>query len=375
MDFTYDSEQRALRDSVRHLVSRAYGEFENRRKAVATEPGYSEDVWRALAEMGVLGLPFDEADGGSGAGPVEVSLVAQELGRVLAPEPFLGSVVVAGGLVAAVGDHAQRRVVLGAVSSGERVLAFVPSLERSPVTSARADQGWSLSGSARTVPHGAGADQLVVAADLPAGGTGLFLVEDDADLLVRQGYPLVDGGRAAHVVLAGTPATPLGDPVDHTAAIRHVLGGASIIAANEALGAMEVAVDSTVHYLKNRQQFGVPLSRFQALTFRAADLYVSLETTRSLVAWATMVLAEHAEDADQVADAAARAGLKVATAGRHIGQEAIQLHGGIGMTAEYSIGSYTAHLTVLEQLFGTGREHLASLAAAIGDHAEGDPLG
>lgn len=182
---------------------------------------------------------------------------------------------------------------------------------------------------------------------------------------------MVDGGRAARVTFATTPAEPLGEAIDRTAAIERALAEARIIAANEALGAMDVALDTTVGYLKSRKQFGVTLSHFQALTFRAADMYVSLETARSLVAWATMVLAEAPE---QVLEAATRTGLKISRAGRHLGQEAIQLHGGIGMTAEYSIGAYTAHLTALEQLYGTGRHHLAELAATVGDHGEVDPL-
>ncbi len=379
MDFTYDAEQVALRDAVRALVGKAYGDFENRRRVVAAAPGYDEDVWRHLAEMGVLGLPFAESDGGSGAGPVEVAIVAQELGRVLAPEPFLSAVVVAGGLVAAVGSDDQRAEILGALSAGDRVVAFAHAepgsrwtASASAVTAAPQGDGWVLTGTKEPVVHGARADQLVVSAALPSGGTGLFLVDGSAAGVERGGYALVDGGRAARVTFEGAPARPLGEPVDRRADIERVLAGAGIIAASEALGAMEVALDTTVGYLKSRKQFGVTLNHFQALTFRAADMYVSLETTRSLVAWATMVLAEAP---DEVLEAARRAGLKVARAGRHVGQEAIQLHGGIGMTAEYSIGSYMAHLTTLEQLFGVGHDHLSALAAGVGDHGEVDPLG
>ncbi|MDN5796224.1 MAG: acyl-CoA dehydrogenase family protein [Intrasporangium sp.] len=378
MDFTYDAEQVALRDAVRALVGKAYGDFENRRRVVAADPGFDAVLWHGLAEMGVLGLPFAEADGGSGAGPVEVAVVARELGRVLAPEPFLSSVVMAGGLVAAVGTDAQRAEVLGALSAGDRVLAFAHTepgarwtAAAAAVSAIRRDDGWLVTGTKEPVGHGARADQLVVSAVLPDGGTGLFLVDGSATGLTRQGYPLVDGGRAALVTFEGTPAEPLGEPSDRSADIERVLAGARIIAANEALGAMEVALDTTVGYLGSRKQFGVTLSHFQALTFRAADMYVSLETTRSLVAWASMVLAEAPE---QVIEAGSRVGLKVARAGRHIGLEAIQLHGGIGMTAEYSIGTYTAHLTALEQLYGNGHEHLGRLVATVGDHTEVDPL-
>jgi hypothetical protein len=378
MDFTYDAEQVALRDAVRALVGKTHADYENRRRVVAAEPGFDEDLWHRLAEMGVLGLPFAEEDGGSGAGPLEVAVVAQELGRVLAPEPFLSSVVEAGGLVAAAGTDAQRSDVLGALSSGDRVLAFAHrepgaswSASAVAVTASRQGDDWVLDGTKEPVVHGARADQLVVSAALPEGGTGLFLVDGSATGLTRDGYPMVDGGRAARVRFSATPAQPLGDPTDRTADIERALAGTRIIAANEALGAMDVALDTTVGYLKSRKQFGVTLNHFQALTFRAADMYVSLETARSLVAWATMVLAE---EPDEVVEAAHRAGLKVARAGRYLGQEAIQLHGGIGMTAEYSIGAYSAHLTTLEQLHGHAHRHLSTLAATVGDHGEVEPL-
>jgi alkylation response protein AidB-like acyl-CoA dehydrogenase len=383
MDFTYDAEHVALRDAVRALVTRAYGDYENRRRVVASDPGFDEELWQRFAEMGLLGLPFSEEDGGAGAGPIEVAIVAEELGRVVAPEPYLESVVLAGGLLAAAGSASQRAEVLGALSSGERVLAFAHAepgvrwtASAKAVSAAESGDGWTLTGVKEPVAHGGRADQLVVSAALPSGGTGLFLVDGDADGLDRVASAGVDGVRYARVVLDGTPATPLGEAGagDQTAVIATVLDAARIIAASDAVGSMEVALDTTVGYLKSRKQFGVTLSTFQALTFRAADLYVSLETARSMAAWAAMVLAERGDDAAAVADAAARVGLKMSRAGRHIGQEAIQLHGGIGMTAEYSIGAYTARLASLEQLLGDGRHHLRELAGAIGDHTEVDPL-
>jgi alkylation response protein AidB-like acyl-CoA dehydrogenase len=328
--------------------------------------------------MGVLGLPFDEKYGGMGAGPVEVGIVAQELGRVVAPEPFLTSVVLAGGVAALAGTDEQKASILEGVGSGETVLAFAhaePGTRWTPtasaVTATAAGDDWALSGVKEPVPHGARADLLVVSALLPSGETGLFLVEADAAGLTRTGYATFDGGRAARIALDGTPATPLGSG-DATAHIARALDAARIAACAEAVGAMEVALTATSEYLKSRKQFGVPLSTFQALTFRAADMYVSLELARSVTLWATMVLASGSDE--DVAEAAARAGLQVSRAGRHIGQEAIQLHGGIAMTAEYSVGSYTAHLTALDHLLGDGHHHLTALSATVGDHDEVDPL-
>ncbi len=377
MDFTYDDEQQALREAVRGLVGRTYADFENRRRTVAADPGFSEAVWGQLAEMGVLGLPFAEEYGGMGAGAVEVGIVAQELGRVLAPEPFLTSVVLAGGLVAEAGSAEQRSELLGGLSAGELVLAFAhaaPGSRWSPTaTEVRAEatgDGWTLSGVKEPVPHGARADVLVVSAALPDGGTGLFVVAG-ADA-VRVGYPTHDGGRAARVTLDATPATPLGAAEDRTGIIARVLDAARVAACNEAVGLMEVALDLTSAYLKSRKQFGVTLNTFQALTFRAADMYVSLELARSMALWATMVL--DGGSGEETSVAASRAALQVSRAGRHLGQEAIQLHGGIGMTAEYSVGSYTSRLTALDHLLGDGNHHLGLLAAGVRGYDEVDPL-
>lgn len=376
MDFTYDEEQQALREAVRGLARKAYSDFEDRRTAVADDPGYSEKVWQQLAEMGVLGLPFPEEYGGMGAGAIEVGIVAQELGRVLAPEPFLTSVVLAGGLVAAAGSAEQKTELLGGLSSGELVLAFAHtepgsrwSASASGVTASGDADSWTLSGVKEPVVQGARADVLVVSAALEGGGTGLFVVDPSG--LAREAYATHDGGRAARITFDGTAATPLGDGGDATAVIATVLDIARIVACNEAIGLMEVSLERTSEYLKSRKQFGVPLNTFQALTFRAADMYVSLELAKSIATWATMVLAENGSD---VAVAASRASLQVSRAGRHIGQEAIQLHGGIGMTAEYSIGSYTSRLTALDHLLGDGGFHLAALAGEAASYDEVDAL-
>ena len=379
MNFEYDEEQEALRDSVRGLLGKAYGDFEQRRTTVAADPGYDEKTWRRLAELGVLGLPFAEEHGGMGAGPVEVSVVCEEIGRVLAPEPFLAAVVLAGGLVEAAGTDEQRTEVLTALADGDLVPAFAHlepggrwSTSAGAVTATPAGDGWTLDGVKEPVPHGATADLLVVSAALPDGGTGLFLVDPSAPGVTRDGYVTHDGGRAARVALASAPGRALGDAVDHEAAIAAVLDRTRIAACHEALGAMSFALTTTTAYLKSRKQFGVTLNKFQSLTFRAADMYVSLELARSITLWATLVLLSG--DETQVADAAARASLQVGRAGRHIGQEAIQLHGGIGMTAEYSVGHYTSHLTALEHWLGDGRHHLGLLAGRVADHGEVDPL-
>ena len=373
MDFAYDDEQQALREAVRGLLATTYADHEARRRTVATDDGFDRVLWGRLAEMGILGLPFSEADGGVGAGPVEIGIVCQELGRVLAPEPYLASIVHAGGLVAAVGSAEQKADLLGRLSAGEIVLA---AADTSPgdrwasradgVRASLSGDAWTLDGVADPVVAGDVADHLVVTAALPDGaGTGVFLVA--ADAVSRTGYATADLTRAASVTFDGSAATPLGEPGrDLAPSIATISDLTRIMGANQALGVMQSQVRATTDYLKSRKQFGVTLNTFQALTFRAADMYVSLELTHSMVDWATMTIT--VGDPDAVADAADRVGLQVSRAGRHIGQEAIQLHGGIGMTAEYAVGVGTAHLTVLDQWLGNAGHHLTRLSGRVTDH-------
>ncbi|MFT4187538.1 MAG: acyl-CoA dehydrogenase family protein [Aeromicrobium sp.] len=363
MDFAYDSETLALRDAVRGVLGSAYPSSEDRRAVVNAESGLADGLWGKLAELGVLGLPFAEDDGGSGAGPAEVAVVAEEFGRVLAPEPFVESVVLAGGLVAAAGSDAQRADVLGRLSAGESLV--IPALldAGDPVVASTSGDAVTLTGVKEPVLFGAHADELVVS--VPTGeGVELYLVAGDAEGLTRTDYRTHDGGRAARVEFAATPATRLGEG-DASEALERALAAARIAYCHEAIGAMEVALATTSEYVKTRKQFGVPLNTFQALTFRAADMYVSLELARSTVTWATLVLADEPERASE---AASRAKAIVSRTSRHIGQEAIQLHGGIGVTAEYSVGHYTSRLTALDHWLGDGAEHRARLAATVADH-------
>jgi alkylation response protein AidB-like acyl-CoA dehydrogenase len=368
MDFTLDGEQTALRDAVRSLL-KGY-DAEHRREVVAEDPGYDETMWARLAEMGVLGLPFTEDDGGMGAGPAEVSVVAEEIGRVIAPEPFVEAVVLAGGLVAALGSDEQKKEILGGLSSGELVPAFAWSDPTGGEAGVTVD-GDTLTGVKEPVLNAGRADVLVVFAE-----GQLFLVKPDAlsDSGSITSYSTFDGGRAARVAFDKTPATALGEGGDATEATKDVIAAATIAYCHEALGAMDTALKLTTDYLTTRKQFGLTLNRFQALTFRAADMYTSLELTRSVVTWATMVLADGDTSAEQKREAAARAKLQVSKAGRHVGQEAIQLHGGIGMTAEYAVGHLTARLTAIDHLLGDGRQQIKNLSRRLTSYGVVEPL-
>ncbi|MEU6583179.1 acyl-CoA dehydrogenase family protein [Nocardia sp. NPDC046763] len=369
MDFELTDEQVMLRDTVRDLLGRAY-DPETRLKVTDTDLGWNRDVWRQLAELGVLGLAFDEEDGGVGAGPVETMVVMEEIGRRNAPEPFLDAVLVPGGLVARAGTADQRQRVLPALVGGETLLAFAheepgtrwPTTE--PATTAVRDgDSYRITGVKNPVPHGDCADQLVVSAALP-GGIGLFLIAADAEGVTRTPYRTFDERRGAQVEFASAAAELLGDGGDAQPVVDAVEVAAQASLCAESLGAMEEALRLTAEYLKTRKQFGVTLSKFQTLTQRAANMYVSLELARSMSLYATAAVADGS--ADRVA--ASRARLQVGRSARHIGQESVQMHGGIGITTEYPVSHYVARLTAIARTLGGDLEHLRVLTDRVGDY-------
>lgn len=363
MDFQLSDEQVLLRDTTRDVLSQAY-DPERRLQVASTEPGWSRDVWNQLAEIGILGMGFDEDAGGQ----IEIQVVLTEIGRRLAPEPVVFAALGPGALIAELGTPEQR-ALLDEVAAGEHLLAFAHlepgmRLPTPAVTTSAAREGdsWSLSGRKNPVPAGDCADTLLVSAGLPDGGTGLFLV--DAAAARRQSYQTFDGLRGAQIDFDRVAAEPLGGPVDSSTAIGHALVRISSALCAEALGAMEEALRLTAEYLTQRKQFGVTLSKFQTLTQRAADMYVSLELARSMALYAAMSIA----DGNLDPTIAARAKLQIGRSGRHISQEAIQLHGGIGVTAEYPVGHYAARLTAIEHTLGSSQDQLHVLIAQLGDY-------
>ncbi len=353
MDFHLTDEQVLLRDTTRNLLSRSYDQ-ESRNKVADSELGWSREVWGQLADTGILGLGFDDDSGGQ----IEIAVVMTEIGRHLAPEPVVAAALAPGSLIAELGNADQRKL-LDDVTAGQTLLAFA---HEGPTTAARQGDSWTVSGRKNPVLAGDSADVLVVTAALPDGGTGLFLVDSHA--VSRHPYRTFDGRRGAQVDLDEVSAEPLGDPVDASRHSDNAIVRIQSALCAEAVGAMEEALRLTTEYLKTRKQFGVTLNTFQALTQRAADMYVSLEAARSMSLYAAMSIADG--NLDPVI--AARAKLQIGRSGRHIGQEAIQLHGGIGMTAEYPVGHYTARLTAIEQTLGSSDDHLRVLIGQLGDY-------
>ncbi len=367
MDFQLSDEQVLLRDTARELLSRTY-DPEGRNKIIETDLGWSRDVWSQLADTGILGLGFDPDE----SGQIEIMLVLNEIGRRLAPEPVVHAALAPGALILAQGTDEQKQL-LDDIAAGQRLLAFA-HLEpghRKPsatVSTKAVQQGdsWTVSGRKNPVLAGDCADTLVVSAALPDGGTGVFLVDASPGntAVARHPYPTFDGQRGAQIDLDRTPAEPLGDAVDATLAIRDAIVRIQSALCAEAVGAMEEALRLTTDYLKTRKQFGVTLNKFQALTQRAADMYVSLELARSMSLYAAMSIADG--NLDPVI--AARAKLQVGRSGRHIAQESIQLHGGIGVTAEYPVAHYAARLTAIEHTLGSSQDHLQVLMDHIAEY-------
>jgi pimeloyl-CoA dehydrogenase small subunit len=378
MDFDFSAEQRMLKESVDRLIADRY-DFESRKRYLKEEPGFSKAMWAQYAQMGLLGLPFDERYGGSGGGAVETMIVMEAFGRGLILEPYISTVVLGGGLVQLAGNEAQRAAILPKIAEGQLLLAFAYAEPQSRydladvACSARRDaDGWILDGAKSFVLHGDRADQLIVSARIGGDrrsreGIGLFLVDRNAAGVACRGYPTQDGLRAAEFKLSGVKVSSndvLGDPGKALPVIQCVADHTLAAIAAEAIGAMAAAHEITIDYLKTRKQFGAPIGSFQALQHRAVDVLVNLEQARSMALFATMMRDE--PDANERSKAISAATVQIRRSGKFVGQQAIQLHGGIGMTLEYKIGHYFKRFTAMECTFGDTDHHIAALARAGG---------
>jgi pimeloyl-CoA dehydrogenase small subunit len=379
MDFDLTDEQRMLSDSVRRLVSDAYDDFEHRKTYRAEPRGWSEANWSKFAEMGLLGLPFAEEDGGFGGGPLETMIVLENFGRGLVVEPYLATVVLGGGLLRRAGSAAQREALIPGIAEGSLTLAFAHQERQArhdlfdvATTAKRDGAGYVLNGAKGVVLHGDSAGRLIVSARTAGNrrdrdGISLFLLDPATPGVTRRGYATQDGLRAAEVVLenVSVPADALLGPEGGALPlIEQVVDEAQAAICAEALGAMEVLRDLTVDYLKQRTQFGQPIGNFQALQHRAADMLVATEQARSMVMYAAMMVQDPDPAARHVALSAAKA--LVARLADQLGKEAVQLHGGIAVTDEYKAGHYFKRLSMLGGLFGDVDHHLRVVVAAGG---------
>ncbi|HEY0420411.1 MAG TPA: acyl-CoA dehydrogenase family protein [Acetobacteraceae bacterium] len=377
MDFELSEDQRLLGDSLGRLLGDRYG-FNARRGFQKEDHGWSEALWSQYAELGLLGLPFAEEHGGFGGGPVDVMLVMEAFGRVLALEPYLATVVLGGTALKLAGSAAQKSELLPAVVDGSLKLAFAHGEQQARydlsnvlTTAKRANGGWVLNGAKSVVLHGDCADRLVVSARTEgerddAEGLSLFLVDASAAGLARRGYPMRDGTRAAEISLTNVhvaDADMLGAAGQGFPTIRRVTEAGIAAMGAEVVGAMQAMHAMTLDYLKTRTQFGRPIGENQALQHRAADMLVAMEQGRSLSMLAAMMVEE--ENEAERARNISMAKVGVGQSGRFVSQNAVQLHGGIGMTEEYAIGHYFRRVMVFEHSFGDTAHHLRALADGV----------
>ncbi|RDI53069.1 acyl-CoA dehydrogenase family protein [Nocardia mexicana] len=355
MNLEPNEDQKLLFDTVDSLSNRYYTP-NFRADTVTGELGWSAEVWSALAELGLTGLTIDEEYGGVGAGPAEVYVTLEALGKHGAVEPLLDGVYVPSWLIAALGTAEQQAALLPRLAGGEEIFAVAHAEPgrvwdaASTVTATpAADGSLLLDGVKSPVPHADQATMLLVSAVDRDGVPGVYLVERDAAGVTRVDGRATDWTHASDVTFESVPATLLG-AVGAAAenALAQTFSRARIAVAGEAVGLAEAALRDTVDYLGQRKQFRVPLSRFQALVFRAADLYAEVELGRSFALWATAVTEDRGAD-PVVADDAF---LFIADMARTTAEEAVQLHGGIGMTFESPVAHYAARLTAITQSYG-----------------------
>ncbi|HSP25789.1 MAG TPA: acyl-CoA dehydrogenase [Saliniramus sp.] len=382
MDFDFNDEQRMLKDSVEKLLQGRY-DFDARRKFSASPEGFSREIWAAFAEMGLLALPFSEDDGGLGAGPVETMITMEAFGRALVVEPYLPSVILCGGLLRHAGSEAQRAEHIPAIAAGERLFAFAHAERQArydhfdvAVAAQRDGDGYVIHGEKGLVLSGDSADWLVVSARTSGErrdtrGISLFLVEANAPGITRRGYATQDGARAAEVSFENVRVSKdaLLGPLDEALPlIERVTDEAIAALCAEAVGVMEDMHGATVEYLKVRNQFGTHIGAFQVLQHAAADMFIALEQGRSMAMYATMMARE--DDANERARAVAAAKVQIGRSCKFVGENTVQLHGGVAVTMEYKVAHAFKRATMIDKLFGDADHHLArvcDLGGVIGD--------
>lgn len=363
MDFSLSDEQQMLQDSITRFVQNDY-DFDSRMTAVKSDLGFNADHWKLFAELGWLMVPFSEEDGGLGGSATDLMVVMEEFGKGIIIEPFLATAIIGGGLISAAGNTEQKDTLLAGIMDGSLQLAFAyaePSsrynLENVALLAEKNADEFILNGHKSVVLNAPMANKIIVSARTSGdisdkNGISLFIIDADSEGVEVQAYRTQDGFRAAEVRLNNVkvPANQLlGTEGKALPVIESVLDRATLAVCAEAVGAMEVTTGKTVEYTKTRVQFGVPIAKFQALQHRMADMFIEQQQAKSIVLMAAMKL-----DQGGIEGTKAVAAMKslVGRASRKVGQEAIQIHGGIGVTDELDVGHYFKRMTMIELLFG-----------------------
>ena len=375
MKFDYSEEQQLVADSVRRFIAQDYG-FEARRRIIASPEGWSRAVWAKLAEIGLLGLPFPAEHGGFGGRAVDLMSVMEAMGDGLLVEPYLATVALAGRLVARAGSDTQRAEAIPAIVEGRQVLAFAHTedgarydLAHVATRARKSAGGYAIEGVKRVVLHAPCADRLVVSArtsgaDGDAKGVSLFLVDANAPGISIAAYRTLDELRAADVSFKSVqvPADArVGAEGEALAAIEEATDYAIALLCAEAVGALKFACDTTLEYLKTRRQFGVPIGAFQVLQHRMVDMVVSYEQARSMASLACARVDTEPDPRERKRIVSA-AKIKIADACRHVSQESVQLHGGMGMSEELKVSHTFRRLTMIARQLGDADHHLERFA-------------
>lgn len=376
MDFSYTEEQQMLQDSVQKFVQNNY-DFETRRSLVESDKGYSEENWQLFAELGWLTVPFSEEDGGFGGSAVDLMVMMNEFGKAMLVEPFLPTAVMGGGLIAELGSAEQKAAYLPALMEGKLQLACAISeagsrFNLANVATSATTEGDEvvINGSKIAVLNGSNADKLLVVARnsgavAEAEGISVYLVDPSADGVSIRAFTNVDGQKSSNIDFTDVKVAAsdcLGSVGSALPALEMVVDRAALAISGEAVGAMEVLLGKTVEYSKTRKQFGVPIGSFQALQHRMADMFIQGQLAHSIVVMAAMNLDTDLSAAEK-AKAVSAAKSRVGKALRKVGQEAVQIHGGIGVTDELDVGHYFKRLTAIELSFGNSDYHSNRFAA------------
>ncbi len=367
MDFELSDEQSLLKDSIDRFVLDNYSP-EARIKLAETDLGFSRDHWKTMAELGWLGMPFSEEVGGFGGSPVETMIMMESMGKGLVLEPFFSTVILGGALVAEAGSEAQIEAIIPSVIEGNTMLAFAYAEAQSrfnlndvETSATKSGDGYKLNGHKAVVYHGGTADKIIVSARTSGNsrdeaGISLFIVDQDAAGVDIQSYRTVDGQQAADIRLDNVACELLGAEGEAFPNIEKITDQAIGALCAEAVGAMAAANEITNEYLKTRKQFGVPIGKFQVLQHRMVDMYMEAEQSKSMSDMVAMKLGLGYETDTKKAVSATKA--QIGKAAKFVGQQSVQLHGGMGMTDEYSIGHYFKRLSTIEMLFGNTDFHL-----------------
>ncbi|MEM1438525.1 MAG: acyl-CoA dehydrogenase family protein [Pseudomonadota bacterium] len=375
MDFSINEDQSMLQDSVARFIQDEY-DFDSRQEAAATDTGFSADRWREFAELGWTAVPFSEEDGGLDGGAVELMLLMEQFGRGLVVEPYLPCIIMAGGVLKRLATEDQKAAWLADIIGGEKLAALAYAepqarydLNDVAVTASADGDGYVLNGHKTVVLNGGSAETLIVSARTSgerqdADGISLFVVDASSDGIKRKAYPTVDARQAAEIHFEQVRVSAdqlLGAAGEGFATLKAVIDDATIAVCAEAVGIMQVLNYKTLEYSKQRVQFGVPIASFQALQHRMVEMFMIYEQTRSLLLHAVMT-----EEADAGAEAALHAlKIQIGTEGRKLGEEAVQLHGGMGVTWELDVAHYFKRLTMIDTLFGNADHHIEQYPLAV----------